>query len=193
MFDGIRLPQVVGFAGYAGCGKDTAADVLNMFGYQRLAFADCLRDVVHEMFDIPYEWMLDRKLKETPMDIPPYKSPREILQYVGTEAMRAFYPEIWVSKVKRTIKANPGTKYVITDLRFPNEIEMFFELRDEGISTVTARINRAGVEQKFAHSSESYITNLKVDEVLKNEARNAYLFQKEVLNWAVGWGHEQDQ
>ncbi len=189
MFDGIRLPSVVGFAGYAGCGKDTAADVLKMFGYESLAFADCLRDVVHMMFDIPYEWMLDRKLKETPMDIPPYKSPREILQYVGTEAMRSFYATIWVDKVKRTILANPDKKYVITDLRFPNEIEMFFDLRHLGISTLTARIDRAGVEQKFPHSSESYIANLKVDEVLKNEADNAYLFQKEVLIWAVSWGH----
>lgn len=189
MFDGMRLPQVIGFAGYAGCGKDTAADVLKMLGYESLAFADCLRDVVHQMFDIPYEWMLDRKLKETPMDIPPYCSPREILQYVGTEAMRSFYPAIWVAKVKRTILSNPDKKYVITDLRFPNEAEMFVELRSEGVSTLTARIDRAGVEQKFAHSSEAYISSLKVDEVLKNDAPSVYLFQKEVLTWAVGWGH----
>lgn len=189
MFEGMRLPRVVGFAGYAGCGKDTAAEVLKMFGYEQLAFADCLRDVVHHMFDIPYEWMIDRKLKETPMDIPPYKSPREILQYVGTEAMRSFYPDIWVAKVQRTILANPDKKYVITDLRFPNEIEMFENLRAERIPTLTARIDRDGLSQKFAHASESYIMSLKVNEVIKNDAPDAYLFQKDVLTWAVGWGH----
>lgn len=184
MFEGLGLPRVVGFTGYAGCGKDTAADVLEMFGYKRLAFADSLRRVVNELYDIPFESMTDRKLKEQPLTTPPYKSPREILQYMGTEAVRSFYAETWVDKVRRTIENNPDQRYVITDWRFPNEGEM---LKD--ICGLRARINRKGLVRTHAHSSEAYIETMEVDLEIENNGQDLYLFQKEVLVWAVSWGH----
>lgn len=182
MFEGIRLPRVVAFCGYAGCGKDTAADVLEIFGYKRIAFADALRAAVSEMFDIPVEHMLDRKLKETPIDRPPYKSPREILQYVGTEGMRSYYPTIWVDKVRRAIDADPLQRYVITDWRFPNEGEFLKE-----IGALRIRLDRRGVDRKFTHASEAHIETMEVDGVIRNDGKDLYLFQKEVLVWAVSW------
>lgn len=182
MFKDLKLPHVVAFCGYAGCGKDTAADVLEMFGYQRIAFADALRNAVSEMFDIPVAHMLDRKLKETPIDRPPYKSPREILQYVGTEGMRSYYPTIWVDKIRRKIEANPEQRYVITDWRFPNEGEFLTE-----IGALRVRLDRRGVDRKFVHASESHIDTMPVDEVIRNDGKDLYLFQKEVLVWAVSW------
>ncbi len=184
MIDGILLPRVVAFCGYAGCGKDTAADVLELFGYKRLAFADSLRRVAHELYDIPYEWMTDRKLKETPMRIPPYKSPREILQYLGTEAVRNFYGDTWVNKVRKVINDNPDQKYVITDWRFPNEGDFL-----EEIGALRTRITRAGVVRAHVHVSESYVDTMTVDCDLRNDGDKLYLFQKDVLDWAITWGH----
>lgn len=185
MFEGLRLPRVVAFCGYAGCGKDTAADVLvEVFGYKRIAFADALRSAVCEMFDIPVEYMLDRKLKETPLDRPPYKSPREILQYVGTEGMRSYYPTIWVDKVRRIIEANPDQRYVISDWRFPNEGDFLKEINGRRV-----RLDRRGVVRTHVHASESHIDTMEVDEVIRNDGKDLYLFQKEVLVWAVSWGY----
>ena len=51
------------------------------------------------------------------------KSPRTVLQRLGTEWGRAVWDEVWLDAVRRTIEGDPSGKYAIPDCRFPNEVQ----------------------------------------------------------------------
>lgn len=57
---------VVAVMGKAGAGKDTVADlILSRVGYGiKYSFADPLKEMCSEVFDIPIEWMYDQDLKK---------------------------------------------------------------------------------------------------------------------------------
>ena len=155
---------VVGICGLIGHGKGTVGDVLLEQGYQRLSFADKLKDAVAVMFDWDRD-MLEgitdesRAWREQPNEFWSNETgsditPRLVLQLFGTDCMRnGFYDGVWVSMVKKTILENPGVNYVVPDVRFPNEIQMvqsvggqvwqvrrgampnwFYDRRDRGIA-----------------------------------------------------------
>lgn len=115
--------KLVGFAGYAGSGKDTAAQALISAGWERIAFADAVRDAAMALDPIIAgharlsEILLDcgwdgaKQLPEV----------RRLLQRLGTEAGRKIHGDsCWVNIARR--KALASTKaVVITDVRFANE------------------------------------------------------------------------
>lgn len=49
---------------------------------------------------------------------------RELLQIFGTNACRGIMPAIWTEYLRRAIEASTAYINVVTDARFPNEIEM---------------------------------------------------------------------
>jgi hypothetical protein len=123
-------------------------------GFSKLAFADALRTEVAQAFKLGdrYGLLSDRGTKERPHPLlamthcadlafveqiaaiedawlnrefleRPY-SPRQILQWWGTEYRRAQQPNYWSTKVAMQIAAgiaNGQTRWVVTDCRFDNE------------------------------------------------------------------------
>src|SRR6185503_18980748 len=92
-----------------------------------------LKEACKLIFGLSDEQVYGDELKEV---IDEYwgHSPREILQKVGTELFRERLPElcknisddIWIRSVDRQImnlRKKGLTKFVITDVRFPNELE----------------------------------------------------------------------
>jgi hypothetical protein len=130
------LKNVIGICGLIGSGKGTVADILvENHGFQKLSFADKLKDGVATVFGwdrAMLEGDTDRSriwrekpdeywTKETGREI----TPRLVLQEFGTDCMRnGFFDGIWVSLVKQEILNNPNTNWVIPDVRFPNEMRM---------------------------------------------------------------------
>lgn len=156
-------PIIIGLAGLAGSGKDTAADTLvTHAGFSKIAFAEALRLEVAGAFGLgAYSHILvDRFTKEKPQtllamrhctdqqflhvalgadagigtdgDATTYlqwmeqpRSPRQIMQWWGTEYRRAQQENYWSTKVAMQISAgiDAGRKrWVITDCRFANEV-----------------------------------------------------------------------
>lgn len=125
--------MIVGFIGFIGSGKDTAADYLvNFHGFRRDSFASTLKDAVSTIFG----WdrtLLEGRTKESREwreQIDPWWSqrlnkeitPRYILQYWGTEVCRnGFHNDIWIASLENKIRKT-NDNVVITDVRFPNEI-----------------------------------------------------------------------
>ena len=126
--------MIVGFVGFIGSGKDTAADYLvNFHGFRRDSFANTLKDAVANVFG----W--DRTLLEgrtaearawrEEVDTwwserlnMPNLTPRWILQYWGTEVCRqGFHDDIWIASVENKMRKTTDN-IVISDVRFPNEI-----------------------------------------------------------------------
>jgi hypothetical protein len=125
--------MLIGFLGTIGSGKGTAGDILVKHGFIAVSFANKLKDAVSCIFGWPRillegDTEESRKFRETP-DIywskvigKPF-TPRLALQLMGTEAGRnVFHRDLWVAALMRDL--DPRKNYVVTDVRFPNEIEM---------------------------------------------------------------------
>ncbi|RME02229.1 MAG: hypothetical protein D6812_06570 [Deltaproteobacteria bacterium] len=81
------------------------------------------RHIGQGIFGLTYQQMNDPELKETPLKEWWNLTPRQILQRVGTEGLRAaIHPDIWAEVCAR--QASRDRALVIDDIRFPNEIEV---------------------------------------------------------------------
>jgi hypothetical protein len=127
--------MIIGFVGFIGSGKDTAADYLvNFHGFRRDSFANTLKDAVSAVFG----WdrtLLEGRTKEARewreqvdpwwaerLDMPKL-TPRWILQYWGTEVCRqGFHDDIWIASLENKMRKTKDN-IVISDVRFPNEIK----------------------------------------------------------------------
>lgn len=172
-------PIIVALSGPAGAGKDTVADYLaKHHGYTKLAFADALRDEIGRAFDVSIQLLIQRETKEHPMsalalrrcmdsefvnriwvhldklDLSAPRSPRQIMQWWGTEYRRANDPHYWLDAfTTQFVRAHRDgqNRFVVTDVRNANEAEM---LRELGASLW--QITRPGFEpQPGSHSSET--------------------------------------
>lgn len=124
---------IIGIVGFASAGKGTVADYLvNKHNYVKIAFADPLKDAASVIFDWPRhllegDTVPSRAFREKPDDFWSAKfgkqfTPRMALQQLGTEACRGvFHENIWVHLLEKRIGNQKNV--VITDVRFPNEIE----------------------------------------------------------------------
>lgn len=131
--------RIIGICGSIGSGKDTAAEYLvQHHEFTRLSFATVLKDACANIFGWDRsmlegktaedrhirenidEWWADRlKIKKF--------SPRYALQYVGTDLFRdGLHKDIWVYALEKNIQKYD--RVVISDVRFPNEIEMLKRL-----------------------------------------------------------------
>lgn len=125
--------MIIGFLGFMGSGKGTAGDILVKHGFIAVSFANKLKDAVSCIFGWPRillegDTEESRKFRETP-DVYWSKvmgrpfTPREALQKMGTEAGRnVFHKDLWVAALMRDL--DPRKNYVVTDVRFPNEINI---------------------------------------------------------------------
>lgn len=125
--------MIIGLVGFAGSGKGTVADILcDEFNFSKIAFADPLKDAVSAIFDWPRnlvegDTIPSRVFREKPDSFWSEKferdfTPREALQKLGTEACRnVFDQDIWIYALEKRIDRERNT--VVTDVRFPNEIE----------------------------------------------------------------------
>jgi hypothetical protein len=134
--------MIVGLLGFIGSGKGTAGDILKDLGFTPVSFAKGVKDVAAEMFGWPRHLLegdteQSRQWREQPdkfwsTEFGRDFTPRLALQLMGTEVGReVFHSDFWIIKLKNYIQKNPNQNYVITDVRFQNEIE--FVHQNKGI------------------------------------------------------------
>ena len=108
---------IIGFGSKAQIGKDYACEGLKKhFNVKRIAFADNLKNdlkILFKLNNLDFDSvMAEPKLKE---------KVRPLLVAYG-QIMREFNPNIWVSRALDNIQLTHQVT-VITDVRFPNEVE----------------------------------------------------------------------
>ena len=163
---------VVGLGHQAQVGKDTAAGLLvSGHGFLRQAFADTLKDLARASDPIirdpfggqPLSDIVDyygwEKAKEDPQI-------RGFLQRLGVGAREVLGADVWVRPVlDRIQRGGRGSRWVITDVRFPNEFEA---LREIGANLI--KITRAGVVSNAGtHVSETALAAAEWDTVIQND------------------------
>jgi hypothetical protein len=154
--------MIIGFVGFIGSGKDTAADYLvNFHGFRRDSFANTLKDAVACVFG----WdrtLLEGRTSEARAwreQVDPWwaerlsmpkLTPRWVLQHWGTEVCRAaFHDDIWIASLENKMRKT-GDNIVISDVRFPNEINAI-----HNAGGIVIRIKR-GPEPEWYDSAVSF-------------------------------------
>jgi hypothetical protein len=193
--------MIIGVCGLIGSGKDTIADYLvNIHEFRRDSFAATLKDAVSAVFgwdrdmlegrtrssrewrEQPDEWWSER-LDQT-------ITPRWILQYWGTEVCRnGFHDDIWIASLENKLRKS-ADDIVISDCRFPNEIQA---IRAQG--GIVIRVVRGEdpawfqqVQQYFAgqapqpaelpHASEWAWAGTDFDRIVNNDGSLDELYQQ---------------
>lgn len=115
--------RLIGLAGAAGSGKDTVAGMLAAYGYRQYAMAGPLKSALSALgIEEPV-----RELKEQLLPGKPF-SYRKAAQTLGTDWARNLDPAFWTSLAKSSLGFG---KWVVSDIRFPNEVSMVQELGGE--------------------------------------------------------------
>ena len=171
--------NIIGITGRKRHGKDTLGDYLvSNYGYTKIGFADALKEGCRHIFGFNDDQLYGNS-KE--IDDAFWKaSPRKVLQYVGTDLFRdqlsCVLPEvkddIWVKVVEKTILQNPDKKYVITDVRFNNELAFI-----KKYNGLTIKVQRDSINKTDAHISESFIDELQTNYTIKNSGTIEELYE----------------
>lgn len=147
------MQKIIAFSGRLGSGKTELARICEKMGYIRLPFALPLKTLVAHIIGVDVSEINDLKnvqreynlgageieyiSQETdiPIDIirekiesQHFTTVRQLLQYIGTDIIRAFNNNWHIEKTRDIILSHPENNYVIDDLRFPNEKKMVEDL-----------------------------------------------------------------
>lgn len=122
----------IGFAGYAGCGKDTAAKAIVPEEY----IVEASRDVKRGLLAIdPWVngWRLSYLIEKLGWDVAKERREvRRLLQTYGTEAGRDIHgDDCWVKKLRFTLddfQRRAVTMAAVTGIRFANEVSLVNKL-----------------------------------------------------------------
>jgi hypothetical protein len=169
--------MIIGLSGYAQSGKNTVGDILvDHHGFIQLAFANPIRDLLYEInpyvkpdFRVQglvngYGW--DKAKVEN-------EELRELLQRLGVAGREMIDEYLWVALTMSQIKDPQEGKYVITDVRFPNEAAA---IQSQGGQIW--RIERPGVDAANAHISETAMDPWSFDETIVNDGTIEDLVKK---------------
>lgn len=145
------MQRIIGIGGRKGSGKTTIAKELSSLGYQRVSFADFLKECCARLSGLSLESMYDVVQKEEVLDPPfvwtedscralseiaeidlvfdgerAFRKRREIFQFIGTDVLRKHDPDIHLRKTKDRILSLE--KCFIDDIRFENEKALIEQL-----------------------------------------------------------------
>jgi hypothetical protein len=167
-----HVPIVVLVSGWAGAGKDCAAALLvEECGFQRVAFADALKEDVVKVTGLPLEWFYsaqkDRPLERPCAAYPNAKTPRDILLQHAL-VRRAVDPDVYSKGVAATIMEAPGVRFVVSDWRYQREHEVLAAELGEFYNIFRIRIERPDVVQS-ADPSEHDLDGVAMEHVIRND------------------------
>ena len=187
--------MLIGLLGRIGSGKGTVAkELVETYGFRQDSFAATLKDITAVMFNwdramLEGDTVESRKAREQvdewwsqKLNIPNF-TPRLALQLLGTDVFRNhFHQDIWILSVMSRYK--DGENVVISDARFPNEVQVIRDLggriirvdrgeepdwwvlaQNAAKGDAWAKIN---LDEQGIHSSEWAWANERPDELLLN-------------------------
>lgn len=196
-----NLPPILGLTGAIGSGKDTVADIMaTQFGARVTSFAAPLRREVAGAFGIDERLLGERHLKEAPTDALSLRrcmdlefvaavqalhaargdavsmhyarSPRQIMQWWGTDYRRANDPLYWMRKLSATVRRlaadDNQLPIVITDVRFENEARLVRTELGATLWRIVRPGHNSGSAQARQHASEIESSQIVADATINN-------------------------
>lgn len=101
-----------------------------------------------------------------------FMTARHVMQFVGTDIFRKMYENVWVDATLRRIANDAPSIAIITDCRFPNEVEGV-----QSVDGIVIYLTRAPFAGQDEHSSETALDpenydQSKLDVILDNREMN---------------------
>jgi len=179
--------------------RGKATEFLGKDYWQIKKFAEKLKSIASLLTGIPIEMFEDQEFKKTflPLewgylkDSTTYQlmTVRELLQKLGTEAMRnGLHENVWVNSLMADYKPDTYTRvnvtyiasnlpnWIITDTRFPNELDAV--KGKEGV-TIKVKRNWGSTENLFStHPSETALDDATFDYEIVNDGTIEELIEK---------------
>ena len=153
------------------------------FNWKIKKFAGKLKTVASLLTGTPIEKFEDQEFKQKHMGLQWKMTYREFLQKLGTEAMRdGLHTNVWVNALFADYKPeSTGYNYlypqwVITDMRFPNEMEAVEER--EGLTIRVVRNNGTRAIDINPHASETALDDAEFDYEIINDGTLEDLVEK---------------
>ena len=172
--------MIVSISGKIGSGKDTIADIIMQYtpyhNWEVKKFAGKLKDIAEILSGVPKINFEDQEFKKQDMGSEWGMTYRDLLQKLGTEAMRnGLHENVWVNAlfadyrpINDELRQSMGNvidysncewpNWIITDCRFPNELEAVKNRKGLTIKVIRDSGNTIGT----THASETaldYYTN----------------------------------
>ena len=195
--------MIIGINGKIGAGKDTVGTIIQGLLYTNKdqsseikKFAGKMKQIASILTGISVEKFEDQEFKECFLDvewgtiqdiplnsIPPFAdmqfnvmmTVREFLQKLGTEAMRdGLHTNVWVNALFADYKKK--SNWIITDMRFPNEMEAV--VKRHGITIRVTRPVKKSKNTPKLHSSETALDKAKFDYEIINDGSMEKLVKK---------------
>lgn len=166
------MSRIIAVCGRKRSGKDTFADyICSKYGYENVKFAGVLKGVCRMVFGFT-ENQIETDEKDS-IDIRYDKTPREIMQYVGTElfqfGLQEFIPSIgrllWTNSLLDSLE---NKNVVISDLRFKHEAEELKRRYPLAMIIMIKRNNQSAVQD--SHISENEIDSINYDYCIDNNS-----------------------
>lgn len=158
-----NLPNIIGLSGLKGSGKDACAEYFVDKGYVNCKFAAPLKDMLRCLLgNCGYtleqiEEMIEGQSKNVKIPSMGWKTTRELMQTLGTEWGRDLIcPAIWTNFMVANFRQYE--KVIITDLRFPNEMEII-----KSFGGCTVKIIRPNTVSTDSHCSENLLDGFQCD------------------------------
>lgn len=151
--------MIIGLVGHPGSGKSEVASCLASIGFTRTAFADPLKESLATALHIPVNVFYDPALKQVPLEQVYQKTPRQLMQDIGTQGYRNLinhdiWVDVWLRKMGILRGLSPDIDVSVEDVRFGNE--------DEAVRKVgmIVGVERPDVVNVHTHRSEKEVSGL---------------------------------
>lgn len=169
-----RTPvQIVMLSGWAGSGKDTVANMMvTDHRFVRFAFADALKEDVHQCTGIPMAILHSPYMKMEPLPFPIDGFPDArtyrdvIIQHAARQ--RALDNDIYSRKVVEEIRTKKTERVVISDWRYQREYEVLKEAFPGATIRKVAIRNPAVAQMDIP--SEHDLDEIPMDTILHNNS-----------------------
>lgn len=185
------MSEIIALTGAKGCGKDTVADIL-IEGFKnytsrpihRIAFADPIKNEVMHIFNLRDIEQYD-KFKRTSLEYDgDVVAGRHVVREIGM-LMRRYDVNQFVDYVDQQIASEPNAIWIITDLRFDNEL---IHLQNLGAKVV--KIDRPFNGVIDTHITERGFDNSICDILIENKTtldefkdQVLKIFDKKLMEW----------
>ena len=201
------MTRIIGIGGRKESGKSELAKICVQFGYKRVSFAlplkrlistliKCELNEINTLKTVKKDWTFDEKdirlmesLTEIPYDVlaekmlnRTFETVRDLLQYIGTDVIRTYNKNWHVNQIAKMI--DNDEKYIIDDVRFPNEKNLI-----ESLGGVCWYIVRPKIDNISNHESETAVSWRDFDNIIINDSSREEL----IRNWTMVMqdGHDE--
>lgn len=177
----ITCKMLIGVCGKKGSGKDTISDyIVKNYNFNKYSLADPLKKGCMELFGFTYEQLYTDKKEET--DEFWSKTPREVLQFLGTDIFRKYYGDnMWIKVLDK--KMDKSKNNIIADIRFINEYHYI-----KSNNGLMIKVVKTDLTSFDTHISENELNDYDADILIINDSSLEDLYNKidnAMLNYKI--------